>query len=234
MKKNFFIVFILALFLFSSCKKDRIDVVNIAGNVKNLCTDSGWANVTVHLYTSYSHSSLFNKKNSTSEISVVTSSKGDFIFNNFSIDQNSDYSYIISIDDLDNYIGGVPPGDYGHSGISGDIDKNNPANFLQLGIKGTFYSLNFYLPNGTYINSPDTLKISMAQSVFHRNMPQNVWQVNLGAGTNINYTQRNNIGNFPMGMWQLYITKIKSGVTTNIHDSIYCGLGAIANYNIPW
>ena len=83
MKKNFFIVFILALFLFSSCKKDRIDVVNIAGNVKNLCTDSGWANVTVHLYTSYSHSSLFNKKNSTSEISVVTSSKGDFIFNNF-------------------------------------------------------------------------------------------------------------------------------------------------------
>ncbi len=33
------VVIVFILFLFGSCKKDHIDVVNIAGNVKNNCTD---------------------------------------------------------------------------------------------------------------------------------------------------------------------------------------------------
>jgi len=223
------IIIIVTLLLFNSCKKslkDQISVVNIKGNVKNNCTDSGWANVTVHLNT--------NNNGSSNQISTVTDSRGDFVFSNVSINNNSDYTYTVSIDNLDHYIGGVPPGDYGHTGVSGEINKDSPGNFLHLGIQGTFYNVNFHLPNGTYINPPDTIKIKMNQPVFHRNMPPNVWQIDLGAGTNVNYTQINEIGNFPMGMWHLYITTIKSGVTTYVHDSIYLDMGCNANYNILW
>ncbi|MEI6487943.1 MAG: hypothetical protein WCP52_03220 [Bacteroidota bacterium] len=234
MIKKVFMAIVLVLVLFNSCKKDQIDVVNISGNVKNNCTDSGWANVTVHLFTNYSHSSIFNKKSSSDEISTATNANGDFVFSNFSINHNSDYTYIVTIDNLDHYIGGNPLSDFGHSGISGEINKDNPSNFLHLGIQGTFYLINFLLPNGTYITPPDSIKIKLSQPVFHRNMPQNLWEVDLGAGSNINYTQINDFGGYPMGMWHIYLTKIKNGMTSNIHDSIYLNMGGTGNYHIPW
>ena len=225
---------IFILFLFGSCKKDKIDVVNIAGNVKNNCTDSGWANVTVHLFTNYSHNTLFNKKNSSDEVSVVTNSRGDFVFNNVSINHNSDYSYVVSIDDLDNSIGGNTPSDFGHTGVSGEIDKSNPGGFLQLGIQGDYWLISFHLPAGTVITPPDSFGLLSVQPIYHKNMPQNVCNTYWGNVTNINSNTILNGGGYPMGMWYFTWHKTKGGVQTIIHDSIYLGLGKMANYNIPW
>ncbi len=234
MKKRYFIVIAFGLLIFNACKKDEIDTVNITGNVKNNCTDSGWANVTVHLFTNYLHSSLFKHKSSTDEISTVTNSRGDFVFSNFSINQNSDYSYTLSIDDLDHSIGGIPPQDFGHTGISREIDKSNSQNFIQIGLEGAFYLLNYHLPVGTIITPPDSFGMQIYQPIYHKNMPQNLWQSYWGNVTNINYNTVENMGGFPMGWWYFTLNKTKGGVFSTIHDSIYLDMGCNANYNIPW
>ena len=85
MKIKNLITMMLSLLLFYSCKKDKVENVTISGNVRNDCTGIGFANVTVYLINNYSHSSLFNKKNSSDKTTAITNSNGDFVFNDYPI-----------------------------------------------------------------------------------------------------------------------------------------------------
>jgi hypothetical protein len=99
---------------------------------------------------------------------------------------------------------------------------------------GRYYRLNFHLPAGAAITSPDSFGVKIEQPIFHRNMPENVCNGYWGNVTNINETTILNSGDYPMGMWYFTWSITKSGVHTVVYDSIYLDMGANANYNIPW
>jgi hypothetical protein len=223
------LLFVILLLFISSCKKDEIDVVTLMGNVRNNCTDSGFANITVDFITDFSSRGIFNSKESSKSISTVTDANGNFVFNNVSINHNSEYKYYFSITNYDHYLNN----EYGHSGGAVELDKAKAANFLQLGIIGRFKLCTFYLPAGTVITPPDTFIIKLEQRTFHYYAPNNLWDGMVTSGSFIGNSNPN-FGDYPMGWWHMTGEKTKNGIHTIINDSIYLGMGATASYNIPW
>ena len=128
-------------------------------------------------------------------------------------------------------------GSYGHSGISGEIDKDNSGNVIQMGISGSFRNLKIQLSQDVTTMAPDTFTVHLQQNILHKNQPERVYEVTyfpryfyIGTGV-FSY---DNLGSYPMGMWNITVDKTRLGVHTITNDSIYLNMGASAIYTIPW
>lgn len=218
-KVNFFLM--LTILLLIACNKNDITRnVTIRGNIRNNCTGLGFENMEVLFR-------ALENKVTAQGFSKITDSNGNFEFHGVNINNDSKYTYDLYVEpSLNSY------------GVSGNvqiiIDKNNLSTFHQFGLSAKYRTLNFYLPPGTFINSPDSLKISVEQPTYHFYEPFKIWQVAIDTLTTIDNNTILKLDNYPMGLWYIKIAKTKAGLNSIINDSIYMDMGATSNYTIPW
>ena len=218
----------MLIILSVSCgKKDIKKNVTVSGNVRNNCTGGPFAGVKVK-FTTVHDKSL--GKSQSSNLITLTDNNGNFSFTNLEINSNSDYKYFISIDTYSNY-------DYEFLGISPqELDKNQISTPYQIGVSATFKLLNFYLPTGVTINSPDSFSLKLQQRVYHSYEPNNIWEINYFSFNGISYLNNSaaHSGNRMMGWWHVTLNKTKSGVSSTIYDSVFVDIGGTSTYTIPW
>ena len=216
-----------------SCKKDgandTITNQTIHGQVYNLCTDSGLANVTVFL-------NINNSNGGRSTLQTVSGANGMFSFANVQIHSNSDYSYNLEVQD--NSIGGGNI--LAIDGTEVGINKGNLNQSYGLNVIPHCKVWHIYLPAGTNITSNDTFALTLQQNIYHKNV--------IGTGTNwqlidhfppapqppypANYIDITY--NYWMGWWHTTLDKTKNGLHIIKTDSFYVGWGATVTDTIPW
>ncbi|MFL5754065.1 MAG: hypothetical protein ACJ76F_11705 [Bacteroidia bacterium] len=217
------VTFLLILFLASCGKKDNSKDMTVSGNVRNNCTGSGFADVTVNFITTRKKS--FGKTES-SKLITKTDASGNFSFVT-EVSTSDKYTYAISIPGYSNY-------DTEFFGTGQEIEADKLGEFQQFGVSASFKTCPFSLPAGTNIVTPDTFTLILQQRVLHSFEPERVWKLIWFPQTFEFGIAPVNFGNYPMGWWQITLDKTKSGVHTVIQDSIYLGMGASATYTIPW
>jgi hypothetical protein len=216
--------FLVILFLTSCGKKDVSRNQVISGNVRNNCTGSGFADVTVNFICTQKKSL---GKSETSILSTKTNANGDF---NFTTDVNTSGKCSYAID-----IPGYSNAQTEFYGIRADIEANRFSEFQQFGVSASFSNCFITLPSGIAVLSPDTFTLSFKQPVLHFYEPSRLWTaIYYPRFLNAGSMYSPNFGNYPMGWWQITLDKTKSGVHTVTQDSIYLGMGASATYVIPW
>ncbi|HEX7413458.1 MAG TPA: hypothetical protein VF411_05380 [Bacteroidia bacterium] len=207
---------LLAAAFISNCKKDSsndtITTQTIHGQVYNLCTDSGLANVTVYLYT--------NGLGSGNYISTVSGANGNFTFGNVQIHSSSDYSYSLNIPSVSGIGGGTQPAIDG-SAIA--INKSNLNQSFILNVVPHASNMRLYFPNGTHLTANDTFVLTIQQNTFHTNSPTSNWEFIWPYPPPPPTNFLGNIGNYPMGWWHTTLNKTHNGVHTVSTYSFYVG-----------
>jgi hypothetical protein len=161
----------------------------------------------------------------------MTDSYGNFTFSGIDLHSSEKYTYALNIVNHDRYL----VNEYGNSGFGPiELNKDQLINFQQFGLSASFKLLKFNLPSGNIVTSPDSFSITIEQPKLHFYEPSRIWQISTGTISNMNDTDVINIPNYAMGWWYITLNKNKSGIQTIINDSIYLGMGATANYLIPW
>lgn len=196
---------------------DTISTQTIHGQVFNVCTDSGLANIPVYL-----------QENGTNIAQTVSGANGNFSFANAKTHSSGDYNYALCV--------------YSHGAASPAIDgasvpvMNFPTtlNYV-VKVRTRLYSWSTYFKNTTFLPT-DTFSYVVQQNVFHKNVPyDNSWMVSQGSvcsycPTNI----LDDMSNFPSGMWRVTLNRTKNGVHTTQTDSFYVGWGVTKTDTLLW
>jgi hypothetical protein len=219
-----YIFLYIGLFLIFSCKRDKDEVIyqTVRGQVYNNCTDSGLANVTVYLYVLKN-----NVKQQTYQ--SISGADGSFVFPNAEIHSNEDFSYSIYI-----------PSESGTAGIgisfigsTVHFNKNETGKYFISRVIPGFYLFKLEFNQLSTGVASDSIVAVCSQYKYHTNVPYYPFEIMGKCYGNVSY-QFGNIGEYPMGKWNISIDKWKSGVHTTINDSIYIGWGATKTYTINW
>ena len=154
--------------MLNSCKKDsdtdKVTTQTIHGQVYNLCTDSGLANVTVYLKI---------QGPSPSSLQTVSGTNGNFTFN-VPVHSSDDYTYELYIPSLSG-IGGGP--EVGFDGCDGYVIKSNVNQSQLLCVVPHAKNWNIYLPYNAHFTTNDTISLIIQQNTFHKNVPNGVYQL---------------------------------------------------------
>ncbi len=217
-----YLIFSLCIFIIS-CKRDNDTVTtqNIKGQVYNLTTDSGLANIIVYL--------KINDSRSTNSFSTVSGVNGNFTFTNVQMHSSNQYSYNLHIPSVSG-IGGVG---VGFNGTTVTFTNNQANTFFKLNVVPKFFLFTLSFNHTPITSANDSVVILMNQYIFHKNVPDLPYSLG-GKHYGDKSTQSGTIGNYPMGLWNLKIDKWKSGVYTATKDSIYLGYGATSTYTVNW
>jgi hypothetical protein len=222
--KHIIISFIAILLI--CCKKKNSDTLsthNIHGQVYNLCTNKGLANVTVFLNSSGPSNSSF---------SVVSDVNGNFNFSNIQIHSSDEYTYSLFIPSKSG-IGNGP--EIGFDGIDAVLNKSSLDQNQICRVAPHFKNWNLYFPN-TLFTSSDTFVLTMQQNIIHFNSPNSNFRsidscpcpittpTHLAGGLN----------NYWMGWWHVTLNKTKNSVHIINTDSFFVDWGATKTDTIPW
>ena len=219
MKTTLYFLFIWFLVFAFGCKKDAdvISTQTIHGQVFNVCTDSGLANIPVYL-----------QENGINIAQTVSGANGNFSFINAKTHSSGDYNYALYV--------------YSHGAASPAIDGAsvpvmNFATTLNYVVKvrTRLYSGSTYFRNTTFLQT-DTFSYVLQQTIFHKNVPyDDSWQVSQSSPCNYCPTNyMGNISNFPSGMWRVTLYRTKNGVHTTQTDSFYVGWGVTRVDTLLW
>lgn len=233
--KEFKILFIiLVCFFFFNCKKNKTRIVTVSGRVMNLCTDSPIEGVKVYLNNTV----------------TISDNNGLFFFNNVAINSSDKSHYVVKTE----YDSGIGTNQILFNGASGELDKEHPENFITLGVSPGVLNLCYKINNTDSIRPPDSIAVYFEQKIFHKNFPNSIydWPSNyLNIGTVHAPVLQTNISPWPatsctgcptanctgtiwMGKWNITIEKVKSGLHTTTHDSVYVPWKGSATYIVQW
>ena len=192
--------------------------------VFNNCTDSGLANVTVFL-----------QDGKGLNLSRVSGANGNFSFNNVQIHSNTKYEYNLYIRSKS---GGVNyPLSLSEIGITGTrmFFKHTEADmFFKARVTPRYLILNLFCNKSPITGPNDSIMFFFTNNIFHKNVSASPYMFGGGGFYGTNSYNIGNIGNYPMGKYNIDIDKWVSGVHTSLKDSIYLGWGAITSYTINW
>lgn len=212
LNKLLLLLFIATVFL-ASCKKDN-DVVtnrNIHGQVYNMCTDSGLANITVYLNVVTASSSY--------SASAVSAADGSFTFSNVQVHSSSSYTYNLYIPSKSG-IGNGP--EIGFDGLDADINKSHITEVLKCNVAPHAQYWQLYFPN-TLFTANDTFTMTLEQRTIHKNMPGAIWNAidNCPCPITTPIHLAGGLGNYWMGWWHVTYDRTKNGIHTVFTDSVY-------------
>ncbi len=214
-------IFICIFLFFTACKKNK-DIVatkNINGMLFNNCTDSGLANVTVFL-----------QDGQGLNLSTVSGANGNFSFNNVQIHSNAEYNYVIYIPSKS----GTNATTFEYCGFDGTrlYFNNDEADiFFKPRVTPSYLFFTVYCNKIPFTNTNDSIIFYCNNYTFHKNVPNYPYGWGGGYGDHIYF---DNVGNYPMGKYNIDIDIWKSGVHTTKKDSVYLSWGANTSYTINW
>ncbi len=172
MKKIVNCILIFFILFAASCKKDKdtdadtVTTQTIHGQVYNLCTDSGLANVTVFL-------NINNSAGGGSTMQTVSGANGMFSFANVQIHSNNDYTYDLEVQS--NTAGGYQPDINGN--VVG-IDKSKISQTWLINVLPIADYWRLYFPSSiTAAIYSDTFTLVIQQNIFHKNVPNGNYKI---------------------------------------------------------
>jgi len=117
------------------------------------------------------------------------------------------------------------------------IIKSNINQNQMLEVVPRIQNMYLYFPANTALTINDTFTLVLQQNIFHKNVPNGVYQI--VAGDSPTYPPPHNnfigsIGSYPMGRWKVILDKTKNGVHIIKTDSFYVSWGATVTDTIPW
>ncbi|MBS1646443.1 MAG: hypothetical protein JST67_03780 [Bacteroidetes bacterium] len=164
-----YVLLVIVLLLYVACKKnggDSISTHTIHGQVYNLCTDSGMANITVYL-----------KENGNTIAQMNSGTGGSFSFSNVQIHSNDEYVYELYIDSKS----GI--GDVGFQGDDEEIIKTGIDNPFTLYVVPCTLNWQIYFPasiSASIYN--DTFTLIVQQKIYAKNVPNGVNTLTMAIG----------------------------------------------------
>jgi hypothetical protein len=208
---------------FACKKKDTVSNHTVSGQVYNLCTDSGMANITVYV-----------RENGGVIAQTISSANGNFVLNNMPVHSNTDYKYEVYIPSVNG--AGTGP-EIGIDGFYLILDKTKMEPSVVCNVVPHLKAWNLYFPFGTTLTVADTFTLVLQQNVFHKNNSSGKNVITVCNSPTIVPPSSNYIGSindYPMGWWYSTLGKIKNGTHTITTDSFYVGYGVIKTDTIPW
>lgn len=213
--KKLAVLCVLGLVLIASCKKkDIITTQIIHGQIFNLSTDSGLANVTIYF-----------EENNNLIARTISGANGMFSLPNVQIHSSGDYAYNFVIPEIE----GI------YADAFGDIDKSTLNQPQIISIIGLFNTWSLYFPN-TLFTANDTFVLTLQQNTYHKTLATGNWQsiTNCPCSITAPTHSLSGLSFWAMGWWQVTYNKTTNGVHTIKTDSFYVGWKANITDTIPW
>ncbi|MBC7413246.1 MAG: carboxypeptidase regulatory-like domain-containing protein [Bacteroidia bacterium] len=198
-------------------EKDKIEYHSIKGNVYNLCTDSGLANIKVYLLTS-----------NTATIETISDSKGNYIFENVPIHSLSKYKYAVSIPGKS----GAGTKETAFEGATIYFNKTETDTFFVLKVIPSYTSLYInFITNDAILG--DTIFATLRNYTFHKNVPHLPYPYTMGSNAQFKNISDHH-ADAPMGKYNIEYKIKKIGIVTLRYDSLYIGMNEEKKIVVNW
>ncbi|MCE9539873.1 MAG: hypothetical protein K8R85_11740 [Bacteroidetes bacterium] len=211
-----FFKFLFAVLVLSgifSCKKTKYETTTVKALVFDENTQQYISNVKILLYEVQQATSLFGG-HPTIKGGVIkeanTDANGQADFGEFEAKKSSDYYYVVSEDHGINYT------------VPANVKKGE-SNTIPFTVHAYAYITIKFIQPPPY-NTGDSLSVSFTNYKF----PWNPFKI-----TNSNYSQFS-IVNLYVGHEYINIDKYKSGIYTNIKDTVFYSASSIYEYHVYW
>jgi len=230
MKNTIYIL--ISAFILLSCRKensekmDQVSTQDVKGMVYNNCTDSGLAGVKVYFKV------FRDEKNIVQNIETTSGKDGSFLFKGVNIRSNNVYTYAVYIKSQSG-IGAAFASLSRFTGTTIYFHNYESQTFLKSRVTPGFFNLTLYLNTAIISTANDSVIAMFKQLKYKNNVPESPYMFGGGSYGNQS-TQKGNMGDYPMGLYNITIDKWRGGVHTTSYDSIYVGWADEKTYTVNW